>query len=56
MVPARSAYSTAVAGGPAVAQIKSGIPPVCCHASGVSLSRTQIICDRPPDTDKNSIL
>jgi len=41
---------------PAVAPIKSVISPVWGHAFGVSLSRTQIFCDRPPDTDKKSIL
>ena len=42
---------------PAVAPIKSVIPPVWRHAFGVSLSRTQFVFfGRPPDTDKNSIL
>ncbi len=35
---------------------KIGDPACLRHASGVSLSRTQIFCDRPPDADKNSIL
>ena len=43
---------------PAVAQIKSGIPPVWCHAFGVSLSRTHFVFLglARGGTDKNSIL